>query len=139
MANVEEERPATTSPERSPLAETTDPSATRVGRGSSIEAALIVTLLAGVWLIASPLALDYDEPSIAVIWGIVVVVLAALRLFGAMASKTLSLVTAAAGILIVVTAFVIGDSPGPTANMALMGLAVVIFALVGSAAPARSR
>lgn len=136
---MDEETPATTSAERSPLAETPDPVGTRVGRGSSIEAALILTLLVGGWLIASPLLIDYDKPELAVIWGVVVVVLALLRLVGAMKSKTLSLVTATAGALIAITAFVVDDSPGPTANLALMGLAVIIFSLVGSAAPARSR
>lgn len=129
----------TTAAERSPLAETTDAAGTRVGRRSSIEAALIVTLLIGGWLIFSPLALDYEKPEIAVIWGVVVVVLALLRLVGGMTSRTLTLVTAVAGVLIVLTAFVIDDSPGPTANMALMGLAVIIFSVVGSAGPARPR
>lgn len=129
----------TTAPERSPLAETSDAVGTRVGRRTSIEAALIVTLLIGGWLIASPLALDYDKPAVAVIWGVVVVVLAILRLVGGATSKTLGAVTAIAGVLIVITAFVIDDPPGPTANMALMGLAVIILSVVGSAAPARSR
>jgi hypothetical protein len=136
---VDEERPATTAAERSPLAETTDAAGTRVDRRSSIEAALIVTLLIGVWLILSPLAFDYDKPEIAVIWGVVVVVLALLRLLGAMTSRVLSLVSAIAGVLIVVSAFVMDDPPGPTANVALMGLAVIIFSVVGSAGPARSR
>lgn len=98
-----------------------------------------MTLLIGVWLILSPLAFDYDKPEIAVIWGVVVVVLALLRLLGAMTSRVLSLVSAIAGVLIVVSAFVMDDPPGPTANVALMGLAVIIFSVVGSAGPARSR
>ena len=67
LLRMDEERPATTAPERSPLAEAADPVGTRVGRGSSIEAALILTLLIGGWLIASPLVIDYDKPEVAVI------------------------------------------------------------------------
>ena len=125
--------------EQSPLAEATDATGTRVGRRSSIEAALILTGLVGAWLIVSPLVMAYDKTAIPVIWGVVVIFLAILRLVGAMTSKTLSLVTAAAGVLIVVTAFAADDTAGPTANLALMGLAVIIFAVVGSAAPTRSR
>ncbi len=136
---MEEERPLTTAAERSPLAETTDATSERVDRRSSIEAALIVTVLIGVWLIVSAFALAYDKPAVPVIWGIVVILLAVLRLVGAMASRTLGAVTALTGALIIVSAFLIDDPPGPTANMALLGLAVIIVSVIGSAGPARPR
>ena len=98
-----------------------------------------MTFLVGVWLIISPLFMAYDKTAIPVIWGVVVLVLAVLRLVGGLASKTLTAITVAAGVLIVVTAFVTDDTSGPTANLALMGLAVIIFSVVGSAAPARTR
>jgi hypothetical protein len=131
---MDEEKPATTAPERSPLAEETDAAGARAGWRSSIEAALLITAAVGIWLVVSAFALPYTKPAVPVIWGVVVLLLAALRLGAAIRSATLALVTAATGVLIVITAFVLGDSPGPTANMALMGLAVVILQAAGISA-----
>jgi hypothetical protein len=44
-----------------------------------------------------------------------------------------------AGALIVLTAFVLGDSSGPTANMALAGLLIVVMQVVSAGALAERR
>jgi hypothetical protein len=134
-----DEIPETTAAEEGPLAEETDAAASRTDFRSSIEASLLITALVGVWLIISAFAIPYEKPAAAVIWGIVVLFLAVLRLLGAVRSMTLALVTAGTGVLIVITAFVLGDTAGPTANMALMGLAIVVLQLVGLGADAESR
>jgi hypothetical protein len=106
---------------------------------SSVETTLLATLAIGVWLIVSAFVLAYDKPSIPVIWGIVVILLAALRLIADAASATLALATIATGALIVVTAFAMSETAGPTANMALMGLGVVVLQFVSMGAVSERR
>jgi peptidoglycan/LPS O-acetylase OafA/YrhL len=123
-----------------PLAVETDERTARAGWRSSIVGALIVTLILGVWLALSAAILDYSEPAAPVILGILIAILALLRLFGPIASRTLALTTAVAGGLTALTAFLMSDGPGETANQALIGLAVVVLSLIGLAADAeRSR
>jgi hypothetical protein len=128
-----EETPGITAAEQSPLAEETEAVQSRADWRSSVEGALLVTVLAGAWLTVSAFALPYEKPAAPLIWGIVVVVLAGLRLIADVRSATLALATGGAGALIVLTAFVLGDSAGPTASMALMGLAIVVMQIVSVA------
>lgn len=136
---MEDDRPGTTSPDQSPLAEETNAVESRADWRASVEASLIATAVIGVWLIISAFAFSYEKPASALIWGVVVIVLAALRLIGDLRSATLAFVTLATGALIVLTAFVLDDKPGPTANMALMGLAIVVLQVISLGAASENR
>ena len=100
---------------------------------------MIVTLLLGVWLIVSASALDYAKPALPIIWGIADCPASLLRLVGPILSRTLCLATAAAGILAAVSSFLAAEGGGETANIALLGLATAILALVGLAAETEGR
>ncbi len=119
-----------------PLAQQSDERTERASWRSSIIGALGVLVLAGIWLAASAAILDYAEPASPVIWGILIVFLSLLRLFGPTVSRTLALATVGAGALTVLSAFLFDDPAGETANQALIGLAVVVLALIGLAADA---
>jgi hypothetical protein len=131
---VDEETPGITAEEQGPLAAEAEAVQSRADWRSSVEGTLLVTALAGAWLIVSAFALPYEKPAAPLIWGVVVVVLAGLRLLGDVRSATLAFATSAAGVLVVLTAFVLGDTAGPTANMALMGLAIVVMQVISLAA-----
>lgn len=120
--------------DQSPLEVETDESTARADWRSSVYGAVIVTLLIGLWLLASAGLLDYAKPALPIIWGIAIAFLSLLRLFGPIRSRTLALATAAAGAMAAITSFVASESTGETANVALLGLATVILALVGLAA-----
>ena len=124
--------------ETSPLAEETDSPAARVDWRSTVVATTGIILLAGLWLIASPAALDYDKPSLPLIWGAVIVVLALIRLLAPAGSRLLAVLLALGGALTVLSGFAADDKAGETANMAVMGGAVVILALIGLAAESDS-
>ena len=127
------------SADESPMEVETDERAARADWGSSVYASVIVTLLLGVWMIVSASALDYAKPALPVIWGIAIVLLSLLRLLGPIRSRTLCLATAAAGILTAISSFLASEGGGETANLALLGLATTILALVGLAAETEGR
>ena len=116
----------------------TDERTERADWRSSIVGTIGLTLLIGVWLIASTAVLSYDKPTLPVIWGAVIVVLSLIRLLGPTSSRTLALTLALAGAFTTLSAFLADDPAGPTANIALMGLAVVVLAMVGLAADSES-
>lgn len=124
--------------ETGPLAEQTDERGERADWRSSIVGAVGITLLIGLWLIASIAVLEYERPSLAVIWGAVIVVLSLLRLFGPIASRTLALALAAAGLLTVLTALIADEHIGETMNLALMGGGTTVLTLVSMAAGAEA-
>jgi hypothetical protein len=124
--------------ETGPLAEQTDERSERADWRSSVVGAVGVTLLIGLWLIASIAVLEYERPSLAVIWGAVIVVLSLLRLLGPLRSRTLALALAAAGLLTVLTAVIGDESSGETMNLALMGGATTVLALISMAADAEA-
>jgi len=124
--------------ETGPLAEQTDERSERADWTSSVVAAAGVTLLAGLWLIASIAVLDYERPSLAIIWGAVIVILSLLRLLGPLGSRTLALTLAAAGLLTVLTALIANETVGETMNLALMGGATTVLALVSLGAGAEA-
>jgi hypothetical protein len=120
--------------DHSPLATETDERTARADWRSSLVGTAAVTILIGAWLALSPLVIDYDKPALAIVWGAVIAVIGLARLLGALGSVTLAIVGAAAGALTALTALLAGDTAGPTANLALMGAAVVVVSLVGLAA-----
>ena len=136
---MDDERPAPAAPQESPLAQETTAVQGRADWRSSIEATLLATGLTGIWLIVSSFVLPYEKPGAPLVWGIVVIVLAALRLIAEVRSAILAFATIATGILIVITAYALSDTAGPTANMALMGLAVVILQVISLAALSERR
>lgn len=121
---------------QSPLAEQTDERSERASWTSSVAGSNIVTLLAGIWLIVSAALINYSEPAAPVICGVLIVLLAVLRMGVPAVSRTLLLTTLGAGALTAVSAFLLGDAPGETLNQGLIGLAVVVLALIGLAAEA---
>ncbi len=62
-----------------------------------------------------------------------------MRLLGPIRSRTLVLATAAAGALAAISALIGSESSGETANLALLGLATVMLALIGLAAESEGR
>ena len=136
---MDDERPAPAAAQESPLAQETTAVQGRADWRSSIEATLLATILIGIWLIISSFVLSYDKAGAPLVWGIVVIVLALLRLIAAARSATLAIATIATGVFIVITAFALGDTAGPTANMALMGLAVVVLQVISIAALSERR
>jgi hypothetical protein len=119
--------------ERGPLAEQTDERTARADWRSSVVGAILCTGAIGIWLIVSTAVLDYEEPLNAVIWGVLVLFLAILRLLFAARSSTLALVTMAAGALIVASPFVADETRGPTVELVVLGGAVILLSLVGLA------
>lgn len=124
--------------ETGPLAEQTDERSERADWRSSVVGAVGVTLLIGLWLIASIAVLEYERPSLAVIWGAVIVVLSLLRLLGPMGSRTLAVALAVAGLLTVLTAVIANEHIGETMNIALMGGGTMVLALISMAAGAEA-
>jgi len=80
-----------------------------------------LTLIAGLWLIASPFVLTATHPMVMsnVAFGILVSVLAAVRLFGAYSQTWMSWLCAAAAIWVIVSPWaMLGNAlPGPTYAM----------------------
>ena len=136
---MEENRPKPTAPEQSPLVEQTDAIGARGDWRSSIEASLLATGAAGIWLVVSAFALSYEKPAAPLVWGIVVLVLAGLRLIGEPRSRLLAGASIACGGLIVATAFALDDTAGPTVSMALVGLAIVVLQVISIAALSERR
>jgi hypothetical protein len=120
--------------DHSPLAAETDERTARADWRSSLIGTATVTILIGAWLALSPAFIDYNKPALAIVWGAVIAVIGLARLLGALGSVTLALIGAAAGALTALTALLADDTSGPTANMALMGAAVVVISLIGLAA-----
>jgi hypothetical protein len=121
-----------------PLAVDADAQADRADWRSSSLATAGLTILIGIWLAISPALFDYKKPALPVIWGLVILVIAALRMFAAPRSRVLALFGAVAGVLTALTAFVASDPAGETANMALMGLAATVLSLIGLSARVES-
>lgn len=130
-------------PGAGPLAVETDERAARADWRSSILGSILVVGLIGIWLMVSPVPLDYERPALPIVCGALVLMIAVVRLVAAPRSRTLALAQATAGALTVVAAFAAAETAGPTANAALMGAAVIVLSLVGMAAsaeaPLRSR
>ena len=120
--------------DRSPVTSVTDPQAERADWRSSIFGAIGLTALAGVWLIVSAGLLDYTRPALPIVWGVLIVLLSVLRLVAAPESRFLAGVSAIAGALVCITAVVTSDPPGETINMALVGLATIVFSFIGYSA-----
>lgn len=128
------EAPGPQPAETGPLAEQTDERSERADWRSSIVGTLLVSILIGVWLIVSAAVLEYEKPLNPLIWGILVVFLSLLRLLGPTRSRTLALVSVAAGVLTALSAFAVSEASGETVNLLLMGLATTVIALIGLAA-----
>jgi hypothetical protein len=125
--------------EESPLAEQTDERAARADWRSSIVGSVGLMLLIGGWLAVSSSVLDYERPELPIICGIAIVVIALAQLLGGPGSRSLVLASAGAGAVTVVVAFAADETAGPTGNLAVMGLGVIVLSLIGLAAATESR
>ena len=123
--------PGPQSAEAGPFAEQVDERRARTDWRASILGTILCTGAIGVWLIVSPAVLDYEKPLIGVIWGVLIVFLSLLRLLAAARSKTLALVTMAAGALTIVSPFIAGEHGGVTVELVVLGGAVILLSLVG--------
>jgi SPW repeat len=104
------------------------------GRRGAISASAL-NLLLGCWLIAAPWALHY-KPSTPrwndVLFGAVVAVIALARMFGAYRLGWLSLLNAAIGAWLVVSAVAI-DAPGPAlVNDLVCGALIAVYSLTSA-------
>ncbi len=117
-------------PDRGPLIEQTDERSARADWRSSTVGSILVTLITGIWLVVSPAVISYDRPAIPILWGALIALLSLLRLLASTTSRALALTTAAAGALAAISAFLSEEAPGPTANLALFGAAVVVLATI---------
>jgi len=100
-------------------------------RGHVVVAGLL-SLLAGVWLIVSPFALDYvagDSRLNPIICGAVIVFLALIRM-ALWRAEWLSLINVAIGIWLFGSGFWLAESPSATWNAWFMGIAVIVLALL---------
>jgi len=97
-----------------------------------VTAACILSLAAGIWLIVSPLVLDYvagDSRLIPMIAGVIVAVLALVRM-ATWRAEWLSLITALVGGGLFASGFWFAESPSASWNAWLLGVAVVVLALL---------
>jgi hypothetical protein len=133
--NPEADTPALTSPAHAPgdVAPAADPSPRfyRDWRGA-VAAAGILSLAAGVWLIVSPLVLDYvagDSKLIPMIAGAIVAFLALVRM-ALWRAEWLSVINILVGVFLVASGFWFAESPAASWNAWLLGAAVVVLALL---------
>jgi hypothetical protein len=97
-----------------------------------VTAACILSLAAGIWLIVSPLVLDYvpgDTRLIPMIAGAIVAILALVRIV-TWRAEWLSLITALVGGGLFASGFWFAESPSASWNAWLLGVAVVMLALL---------
>jgi peptidoglycan/LPS O-acetylase OafA/YrhL len=100
-------------------------------RGGVI-AACLLSLAAGVWLIVSPLVLDYvagDTRLIPMIAGAIVAVLALVRM-ATWRAEWLSLISVLVGVALFASGFWFAESPAATWNAWLLGVAVIVLGLL---------
>lgn len=101
-----------------------------------------VLVLAGAWLVVSPLVFGYGEGEAAwipIAGGALVVLLAILRLTGAWRSRALSALHVATGALLAASAPLLEAPIGGALNQGLMGGIVMVLALIGLAGTQRGR
>lgn len=90
-----------------------------------------ITALAGVWVLIAPFVLGYSGTQQAmlndVIVGLAVLVLAGIRLFGALSQTWLSWLAALLGLWLLVSPFVLGNSGTPMTNDIIFGIVIIVF------------
>ena len=97
-----------------------------------VTAACLLSLAAGVWLIVSPLVLDYvadDSRLIPMIAGAIVAVLALVRMV-TWRAEWLSLINVLIGMGLFACGFWFAESPSASWNAWLLGVAVIVLALL---------
>ncbi len=102
-----------------------------------------LNVLAGIWLIIAPFALGYsaDIPGTNDLWlGIVIGVLALVRLFAPLRSAWISWINAILGVWLVVAPFVLSYANNtPRVNDIVLGILVIAFSLWSGGAVATQR
>lgn len=99
-------------------------------------------VLAGIWLIISPFVLGFQDirnaTSNDVIFGIIIVILAAIRFFGAYAVSSLSWIVALIGLWILVSPWVLAYfvNGTPLWNNIITGIVIIVLACWGAIATA---
>jgi hypothetical protein len=97
-----------------------------------VTVACLLGLAAGIWLIVSPLVLDYvagDSRLIPTIAGAIVVVLALVRMV-TWRAEWLSLISVLVGLGLFAGGFWFAESPSASWNAWLLGMAVIVLALL---------
>jgi len=96
-------------------------------------AASAFNLLAGLWLIVSPLVLGYvagDSRINPIVAGALIAFLALLRLVGAFGAEWLAWIKVAVGAWLFASGFWLAESPAASWNAWLLGIAVIMLALL---------
>ncbi len=134
--NPDAEVPELTAPELAPgdVAPEVDPNPRlyRDWRGS-VMAASAFNLLAGLWLIVSPIVLGYvagDSRINPIVAGALIAFLALLRLVGAFGAEWLAWIKVAVGAWLFASGFWLAESPAASWNAWLLGIAVIMLALL---------
>jgi len=100
---------------------------------SQIKLASGLNVLAGVWEILAPFILGYSAYATpttnAIIVGLIVTVLAAVRFLGAYRAAWMSWVNAVLGVWLIVAPFILGYTGTPRTNDIIIG---IIIALLGA-------
>jgi len=90
-----------------------------------------LTTLAGIWEILAPFVLGYNldpPPTInAIIVGVIVLVLATIRFFGAFDAAWLSWINAALGVWLILAPFILGYRGAPMTNDIIVGIIIFIL------------
>jgi hypothetical protein len=102
----------------------------------------VVTLVAGLWLVAAPYILDYSGNAATwvdaywndILVGAAIVIISVTRILTPLYTAPFSLATAALGGWLIVAPFALGynvdgESPAATANDIATGIVVVVFAV----------
>ena len=100
----------------------------------AVTAASVLNLLAGIWLIVSPFALDYvagDSRWNPVVCGALVAFLALMRVMGAYRAAWLAWISVALGAWMFASGFWLAESLAASWNAWLLGLFVIVLALLG--------
>ncbi len=101
---------------------------------SQVKVASGISFLFGIWLIISPFVLGFSTLSMVAMWdavivGIIVAILSAIRFFNPMSSPALSWIDALLGLWMIVSPFILAVSgvAGVTVDFVIVGIAFVVF------------
>lgn len=96
-----------------------------------------LNLLTGIWLVLLPSIIGFRHHDAAwnpIVFGALIAALALTRITDVAHTKVLSFINAAVGVWLVVSAFLLAQSPRAVATVALTGVAVMLFGLMSAAA-----
>ena len=105
-----------------------------------------INAIAGIWLIVAPFLLDYSDESDNALWndivvGAAILVIAAIRVFGAYRAAALSWLNVALGVWLILAPFIVdySEHDTPLWNDIIVGAIVVVFGIWSAVASPTDR